>query len=94
MTVEAAATGLGTAADITTHISSVLLRASPTLIRLTEAVEALDGLEWPEHNGQEQLCDPLVPGCTYWYLSASPELMALAGQRLDAHLAGQSAGLP
>jgi integrase len=34
------------------------------------------------------------PGCTYWYLSASPELMALAGQRLDAHLAGQSAGLP
>lgn len=29
------------------------------------------------------------PGSTYWYLSASPELMAIAGQRLDAHLAGQ-----
>jgi integrase len=36
--------------------------------------------------------------CTYWYLSASPELMAVAGQRLDAHLAArpaaQSAGRP
>lgn len=30
------------------------------------------------------------PASTYWYLSASPELMALAGQRLEAHLAGQS----
>ena len=29
------------------------------------------------------------PGSTYWYLSASPELMAVAGQRLEAHLAGQ-----
>ena len=28
------------------------------------------------------------PGSTYWYLSASPELMALAGQRLETHLAG------
>jgi len=34
------------------------------------------------------------PGSTYWYLSASPELMALAGHRLKAHLAGQSAGRP
>lgn len=32
------------------------------------------------------------PGSTYWYLSASPELMAVAGQRLDTHLAAQSAG--
>lgn len=29
------------------------------------------------------------PGSTYWYLSASPELMALAGRRLEAHLAGR-----
>jgi integrase len=29
------------------------------------------------------------PKNTFWYLSAAPELMALAGQRLDAHLAGQ-----
>ena len=28
------------------------------------------------------------PGNTYWYLSASPELMALAGNRLEAHLTG------
>ncbi len=26
------------------------------------------------------------PGATYWYLSAAPELLALAGQRLDHHL--------
>jgi integrase len=31
------------------------------------------------------------PASTYWYLSASPELMAVAGQRLDAHLTAQSA---
>lgn len=34
------------------------------------------------------------PGCTYWYLSASPELMAIAGQRLDTHLAGHPASRP
>lgn len=30
------------------------------------------------------------PGSTYWYLSASPELMAIAGQRLQTHLAARS----
>lgn len=34
------------------------------------------------------------PGSTYWYLSASPELMAVAGQRLETHLAARSAGRP
>lgn len=29
------------------------------------------------------------PKHTFWYLSAAPELMALAGQRLDAHLEGR-----
>lgn len=29
------------------------------------------------------------PAATYWYLSAAPELLALAGQRLEHHLAGQ-----
>ena len=29
------------------------------------------------------------PANTYWYLSASPELMAVAGGRLEAHLAGR-----
>jgi len=30
------------------------------------------------------------PASTYWYLSASPELMTVAAQRLERHLAGQS----
>jgi integrase len=29
------------------------------------------------------------PGSTYWYLSASPELMAVAGRRLETYLAGR-----
>ena len=29
------------------------------------------------------------PGSTYWYLSASPDLMAVAGQRLETHLAAR-----
>ena len=29
------------------------------------------------------------PTSTYWYLSASPELMAVAGRRLETHLAGR-----
>jgi len=35
------------------------------------------------------------PASTYWYLSASPELMALAAQRLQAHVGragGRAAG--
>lgn len=30
------------------------------------------------------------PGATYWYLSASPELLGLAGERLERHLAGDA----
>lgn len=30
------------------------------------------------------------PGDTYWYLSAAPELLGLAGERLDRHLAGDA----
>jgi integrase len=26
------------------------------------------------------------PGATYWYLDAAPELLALAGERLERHL--------
>ena len=63
--------------------SAFSLRGPPPLVRLTEVVEALDGLKWPEHNGQEQLCDPLVPADTYWYLSAVPELLALAAERRE-----------
>ena len=28
------------------------------------------------------------PGATYWYLSAAPELLGLASERLERHLAG------
>jgi hypothetical protein len=59
------------------------LRLAPTSIRPTEVVEALDTLEWPEHGGQEQLCVPLVPENTFWYLSAVPELLFLASERLE-----------
>ncbi len=34
------------------------------------------------------------PASTYWYLSASPELMTVAGLRLEAHLANDKAGRP
>jgi len=34
------------------------------------------------------------PANTYWYLSASPELMTLAGLRLEAHLDRDRAGRP
>ena len=30
------------------------------------------------------------PGSTYWYLSAAPELLGLAGERLERHLAGDA----
>ena len=30
------------------------------------------------------------PANTYWYLSAAPELMAIAAQRLERHLEDQS----
>lgn len=29
------------------------------------------------------------PGATYWYLSAAPELLAVAGERLERHLGGR-----
>jgi integrase/recombinase XerD len=29
------------------------------------------------------------PAATYWYLSAAPELLAVAGERLERHLGGR-----
>ena len=46
-------------------------------------IQALDTLERAEHHGQEQLCVPLVPVDTYWYLSSSPELVELVAGRPD-----------
>jgi hypothetical protein len=52
-------------------------------------IEALDTLERAEHRRQKQLCVPLVPSDTYWYLSAVPELMTLAARRLEARFGDQ-----
>jgi hypothetical protein len=52
-------------------------------------IEALDTLERAEHRRQKQLCVPLVPCSTYWYLSAAPELLALAAGRLEAAQEGR-----
>jgi hypothetical protein len=46
-------------------------------------IETLDTLERAEYYRQEQLCVPLVPVDTYWYLSSSPELVELVAGRLD-----------
>jgi hypothetical protein len=46
-------------------------------------IEAVDTLERAEHRRQEQLCVPLVPAYTYWYLQACPDLLGLAADRLD-----------
>lgn len=40
-------------------------------------------LERAKSRSQEQLCVPLVPRYTYWYLSAAPELLRLAADRLE-----------
>jgi integrase len=64
--------------------------------RHTFAVQTV--LECYRTNGDVQACLPLLstylghvdPGSTYWYLSAAPELLQLAGQRLERHLGGQS----
>ena len=65
------------------HYCALSFGAPPTSIRLAEVIEPLHPLERPEHGGQEQFCDPLVPQNTFWYLSAVPELLLLASQRLE-----------
>lgn len=63
-------------------------------IRHSFAVRSvLDGYQ---HGADVQARLPLIstylghvdPKATYWYLSAAPELLALAGERLEAHLGG------
>lgn len=50
---------------------------------VADAIEPIDVLERAELHRQEQLCVPLVPAATYWYLSAVPELLSLAAERRD-----------
>lgn len=65
-------------------------------LRHTFAVETMIQAYAAGEDGQKQLTllstwlGHVHPGSTYWYLSASPELMALAGKRLEAHLEGRS----
>jgi integrase len=65
-------------------------------LRHTFAVEAMRQAYATGEDGQRTLTllstwlGHVNPGSTYWYLSASPELMALAGQRLETYLAGRS----
>jgi hypothetical protein len=67
-----------------------LLELGSSTIRRGKAIQAIHPLERAQPHRQEQLCVPLVPKHTYWYLSAAPELMGLAGQRLDSYLGGPS----
>lgn len=61
-------------------------------LRHSFAVRTL--LDWYRHDADVPALLPRLstylghidPGSTYWYLSAAPELLALAGQRLEAHL--------
>jgi hypothetical protein len=50
------------------------------------AIKTVHRREWAEDNRQEQLCVPLVPLNTYWYLTASPELMSAVSDRIAAAL--------
>jgi len=71
-------------------ISEVLAGSTRTRMQPSYAIKTVHRRERAEDNRQEQLCVPLVPKHTFWYLSAAPELMALAGQRLEAHLEGRA----
>jgi hypothetical protein len=47
------------------------------------AIKTVHRRERAEDNRQEQLCVPLVPASTYWYLEAVPELLELISRRLE-----------
>jgi integrase len=71
---------------------SALCRPRMHDVRHSFAVRTL--LDWYRDGGDVQARLPLLstylghadPAATYWYLSAAPELLALAGQRLQHHL--------
>ena len=64
-------------------ISEVLAGSTRTRMQPSYAIKTVHRRERAEDNRQEQLCVPLVPGNTYWYLSAAPELLGLAAARLE-----------
>jgi hypothetical protein len=87
-TTDSAVDRTDTAAHSTMHTRASSLPPPPTSIRLSKVIQALNTLERPQHSSQEQFCVPLVPTDTYWYLSASPELVELVAGRLDGQPAG------
>jgi hypothetical protein len=64
-------------------ISEVLAGSTRTRMQPSYAIKTVHRRERAEDNRQEQLCVPLVPSDTYWYLSTVPELMELAANRLE-----------
>jgi len=76
------------------HPRSAACRPRPHDLRHTFAVNTV--LDAHRDGAEVQARLPLLstylghvnPGSTYWYLQAAPELLALAGQRLERHLEG------
>lgn len=72
-------------------LRSATVRPTPHQLRHSFAVRTLldwhrSGLRVEEHIAVlSTYLGHVSPADTYWYLSASPELMALAAERLDAH---------
>jgi hypothetical protein len=53
------------------------------------AIKTVHRRERAEDNRQEQLCVPLVPASTYWYLTGVPELLAATSERVHASKAAR-----
>ncbi len=76
-------------------LRSETVRPTPHQLRHSFAVRTL--VDW--HRNGVRVQDHIAvlstylghvsPADTYWYLSASPELMALAAERLDTHIGGR-----
>jgi integrase len=74
------------------HPRSPQCRPRPHDLRHSFAVASLLDAYSARQDGQTRLAllstylGHVNPAATYWYLSAAPELLALAGQRLEHHL--------
>lgn len=87
-------TTLVAAADLPSRPGS----CHPRIHDLRHSMAVTTLLAWYADGGDVQARLPLLstflghadPASTYWYLSASPELMAAAGAQLDGYLAGRS----
>lgn len=79
------------------ELSSRPGKCRPRIHDLRHSLAVTTLLAWYADGGDVQARLPLLstflghadPASTYWYLSASPELMAAAGARFDGYLAGR-----